>query len=282
MQDDKAQNIDEKTARVFEEMDKSLHNMEQSLGMDHLVVARILDSYAVLLRQNNLRPLDALNMEARAKAIRAKHNREEAEEQSKGLSPTVQEKSFLSAGQLKGVVWVLSILVVGGIAYEAIDVIKATNKIKIRQASKTVVTQPATPENQKGDPPDNSVGDDTNKSADDQNDASPNQPNGTSKTVSLLQIAEEMARIKSLAKEQLSVGQEAEKNQDYQRATQAYVTAVKAEEDASRAYGRQVYTEEMAQCYEGYGRMAEANSHPEINANCQKAAASIRSQITGQ
>ncbi len=47
---------------------------EKVLGAEHPYVARILQNYAALLRQTG-RSTEAENMEARAKAIRAKHAR---------------------------------------------------------------------------------------------------------------------------------------------------------------------------------------------------------------
>ncbi len=51
---------------------RSLTILEKALGPDQLDVAQSLENYAALLRENG-RDTEAIAMEARAKAIRAKH-----------------------------------------------------------------------------------------------------------------------------------------------------------------------------------------------------------------
>ena len=52
----------------------ALKTAEETHGPDHIQVSYCLDNIARLLRSNGVRKLDAINMEARAKAIRIKTN----------------------------------------------------------------------------------------------------------------------------------------------------------------------------------------------------------------
>ena len=54
---------------------RELVNFEKSLGPEHLQLAKSLANYAALLRKTE-RGAEATKMEARAKAIRAKHAKE--------------------------------------------------------------------------------------------------------------------------------------------------------------------------------------------------------------
>lgn len=60
------------TSNPLEQAEISLHEAESLLGADHPDVADRLDDYARLLRQDR-QLLDAVNIEARAEAIRKKH-----------------------------------------------------------------------------------------------------------------------------------------------------------------------------------------------------------------
>ena len=54
---------------------RSLATVEKALGPEHPLVAQSLENYAALLRRTG-RSAEAAKLEARAKAIRAKHARE--------------------------------------------------------------------------------------------------------------------------------------------------------------------------------------------------------------
>ncbi|MBX9720462.1 MAG: hypothetical protein K2X81_03610 [Candidatus Obscuribacterales bacterium] len=301
MESGKASKLDEKTAHLIEEMDKSLHTMEQNLGPDHLVVSKILDSYAKLLRQNNTRHLDALNMEARAKAIRAKHNQQEAEKQSQGIDTENTEKKVLTASKIRLAVWVLSVIALGFITYFAVDAIKRSSQslAKTRNAAKATgpegkivqsdnkidvspnieglsseqSTATETEKSQDASSPDS--GNEPDASANSQN-APALQPNG----MTMLEVAEKILKVKNLAKEKLELGLEAEKQNDMNAAAQDYLDVVKETQETSNKVGRQVCSEEIAQCFEGYGRVADLAGHTDIAKEYEKAAASIREHIS--
>jgi hypothetical protein len=71
--------MDKTTAEQLKATEASLKEAEKRLGTQHPDVADLLMKYAGLLRQVEGRTLDAVNVEARAKAIRAKLYAEEAE-----------------------------------------------------------------------------------------------------------------------------------------------------------------------------------------------------------
>jgi hypothetical protein len=54
--------------------EEALRKAEEANGKDHLSVSYCLDEIVRLLNSNGVRRLDAVNMEARARAIRIKHN----------------------------------------------------------------------------------------------------------------------------------------------------------------------------------------------------------------
>lgn len=54
--------------------EEALRKAEEANGKDHLTVSYCLDEIVRLLNSNGVRRLDAVNMEARARAIRIKHN----------------------------------------------------------------------------------------------------------------------------------------------------------------------------------------------------------------
>ncbi len=301
MESGKAAKLDEKTTRLIEEMEKSLHTMEQNLGPDHIVVSKILDSYAKLLRQNNTRHLDALNMEARAKAIRAKHNQLEAEKQSQGMDTDVAAEKVLTASKIRFTVWVLSVVALGLIAYFAFDAIKRSSQslAKARVAAKPVKTEgeiirsdnridvspsiePANSDQNETSGSESSQGlpaatsDNEQESSRYQEAAIPPLNNG----MTMIEVAEKILKVKTLAKEKLEVGLEAEKQNDMNAAAQAYLDVVKQTQETSNKLGRQVCSEEIAQCFEGYGRMADLAGHTDIAKEYEKAAASIREHIT--
>ncbi len=299
MESGKAPQVDEKTAHLIEEMEKSLHNMEKSLGPDHMVVSKILDSYAKLLRQNNLRHLDALNMEARAKAIRAKHNQKEAEDQSKGLASPGKQQKVLTASQVKFTVWIFSTIVLGFIALQAVDVIKRSGNRLVKSHAGSPATsslgktetlgektqvepgnsvEPGAAAAEPGQSNQNTVSTETIEEKDP--DSGQTISRTTVKTVqsnlTVFELAHQMMAIKNMAKDKLKVGLEAEKEKDFPAATQAYFDVIKVVQDTPKTLGRQVSSEEIAQCYEGYGRMAELDGHSDIAKQYELAAASLR------
>jgi hypothetical protein len=347
MESEKPPVLDEKNARLLEEMEKSLQKMEQTLGKDHPVVGKILDSYAKLLRKNNLRHLDALNMEARAKAIRAKQNQKEAEAQSIGLTfePRPQEKKGLTLVQARVFAWALSLLIVVGLGFAAVDIIKksdrlreiAASRAKNHSTTRTVQIVDDTASRSAGNASDdasgNAASDESGNAAGDAgppaavvgnasgsaagvtsssprlagnagkpgNDAgngvrtqvvyldnrrnpitmqpppeSP-APVNTSQNQISPEVAAKISALKDLAREQLAIGLEAEKEKDYQKATNAYVEVARAAQSAPQQIGRPVYSEEIAQCFEGYARMAVVASHPDIAKEWEQAAVDIRS-----
>lgn len=141
MQENERKQLDEKTVLLIEQTDESLRKMEKTLGPDHPVVGKILDTYAKLLRQNNHRVLDAINMEARAKAIRAKHNQEESEAQAKVFEdgesePKHQQRPLMSAGRLKLFFWVIVVILAGTVTVSGMRTVKTVGKHDVK--TKTV------------------------------------------------------------------------------------------------------------------------------------------------
>ncbi|MBY0357860.1 MAG: hypothetical protein K2W82_07650 [Candidatus Obscuribacterales bacterium] len=61
-------------AAELAEAEAKLAQTEETLGKDDIKVSYCLDKVAEMLRSKKIRTLDAANMEARAKAIRAKHH----------------------------------------------------------------------------------------------------------------------------------------------------------------------------------------------------------------
>lgn len=266
--------LDEKTAKLIAEMDKSLQNMERSLGPEHPVIAKILDSYAKLLRQNNLRHLDAVNMEARAKAIRAKHNQKEAEEQAKDLEPLVHHKKSVSTGQIRAFVWSISILVLLVVSAATVQIIRTglpqtssaivKKKLEIDQMARneiSTVYEDRDPE----------TGELVSKTTITNEPAEPKQ-------VTIFEVAGKLMQIKKLAKTKLKEGLKAEKSKDFETATNAYKTIVDAVESATKSFGRQAHSEEIAQCYSGYARMLELNGSSDLASQYEKEANYIRAQ----
>lgn len=295
MENEKVQ-IDEKTAKMIEEMDKSLKNMEQSLGMDHPVIAKLLDSYATLLRQNKIRPVDALNMEARAKAIRAKNNQKEAQKQSEALSESVAQEKHMSASQLR----LISQCVAGVIAcgflmggyqmYKWFDTqkLKKSSKVNIIRGNRFVESRPRnmadalSANTQLETPPDQT------STSTEQNPSAPDnlgrQPASTQNTPENSQnnnadLAAKTQELKNFAKDKLAQGQAAENEKDFPKASALYFEVVQMAQNTNNTLGKPLFTEEIARCYEGYGRMAELDAHPDIAKQCEQTAAEVRSHL---
>ncbi|MBX9687665.1 MAG: hypothetical protein K2X27_13240 [Candidatus Obscuribacterales bacterium] len=245
MENESQKLLDPKTARIIEELDHSLHNMEQSLGMDHPVVAKVLDSYAKVLRQNKVRPLDALNMEARARAIRAKLNQEEAEKQSLGLETSEQAKPLISTSQLKVLAWIACSMILIGFALLFSDVLKTS----IKNTSLAV---------QKTDSDENPL------DASEEGKREGLEPGSGRKKLTVFQLAKEIMGVKALAKVQLRIGLDAEKKKDYQTAERSYTKAIDAALSLKEITGKSVYSEELAACFEGGKRMAEVNYETDL------------------
>lgn len=138
MEDGEKKSIDPKLALIIQQTEESIGKMEKSLGPDHIVVAQMLDTYAKLLRQHNYRVIDAVNLEARAKKIRAKHNQEEADAQAKKLGSTASGAQIgMSATKIKVVVWTLALVLAGTLMFTATQTMKsvqpAVTKLKLRE-----------------------------------------------------------------------------------------------------------------------------------------------------
>jgi hypothetical protein len=69
--------MDESLTRELKEAEAAIADTERRLGPDSPELADLLQKYAALLRKTERRALDAVNVEARAKAIRAKMYAEE-------------------------------------------------------------------------------------------------------------------------------------------------------------------------------------------------------------
>ena len=390
MGSEESHSVDEKTTRLINEMEKSLHNTENSLGMDHPLVSKILDSYAALLRQKNMRHLDALNMEARAKAIRARHLQKEAEKQAIGLETSHEPTNRISMGKLRGLVWLISIFILIIFGFVGIDVInKSTGEAMkmrlatLRQRNNNPGTEFAGPERAYNIAPnspesikasieaanraaENAAAREANNTAlraareayfradrDADNKAAreaainaavsaardeaikaaraaaaknggliylvekpgnggpeiyrdnagkdgpprvvstetrqvtdpytgqitPIAVTTTQSQSSMIETAEKSQKIKNLAKEALSIGMAAEQEKDYRRATEAYENVVRETQSAPSQIGSPVFSEEIAQCYEGYARMSDLASHPEIAKEWRQAARDVRSHL---
>lgn len=254
--------LDPKTAKLIEEMEKSLHNMEKSLGPEHIVIAKILDSYARLLRNNGLRPVDAVNLEARAKAIRAKHNQEEAEKQSVSLGPIVHQKKKLRTSQAKMIVWLFCLLALAGLILIGMKTTRLSGKhVKDSQSNLEFKT---TYENR--DPQSGELISKTTVTEPGQVDSS---------KLTIFEIAGRLMQIKKLAKQQILVGRKQEKDNDLDAARETYRIVVDAEEDAAKTLGRQAHSIEIAECFERYAALIEQND-PDESVNCRNFAALCR------
>ena len=87
--------MDEKLASELKEAEAAVIETEKKLGPDHPDLADKLQRYANLLRQTEKRALDAVNVEARARAIRAKMYA--ADEQAHGTTTKLSKnKSIIS------------------------------------------------------------------------------------------------------------------------------------------------------------------------------------------
>jgi len=314
MDNEKPVQIDEKTARLIEEMEKSLHNMEKTLGNDHLVVAKILDSYARLLRQNNLRHLDALNMEARAKAIRAKHNQEESEKQGQGLeNQHVEKPTGFTMGHLRIAVWAVSIMVAGFFFYSVVDAIKmsevhmkklrakavrkqtfetydpkqadsATQESPAEQSEKTATTTAADAEAPQADSPQQSEqqADQKLESAEKPAVSQPVAETSAARVQApdgAAAISDRINQVKDEARSNLDAGSQAEGDKDYPKALQAYQSTISNVRTAEQETHHRICSEEIARCYEGYARLAEMDSQHEIAQQWEQAASDVRSHM---
>ena len=290
MENEKVQ-LDEKTARIIEEMDKSLKNMEQAMGPDHMVVAKILDSYAKLLRQKNIRHLDALNMEARAKHIRAKLNQQEDKAQSEGITTTHAQTKSMSTGQARVLVWCVAAVVLSALAYGTYGVIRDTSKMK---AGALRLRNSGAPTSMVGDsnaaplgtgkvedvpqeaPTPQSIEQQVNQAA---ATTAPPQASAENEAAAAA-IAKRTSEVKSFAKEKLAEAMQLESNKDFPAAAQTYASIINTAKQASSEIGRPIYSESIAQALEGYGRMAALDNHPDVAESSDKAAADVRSHIT--
>lgn len=298
MENDKLK-IDDKTARLIEEMDKSLHNMEKSLGPDHPVVSKILDSYATLLRQNNIRHLDAVNMEARAKHIRAKNNQEQEKAQAQGLEP-LKEQKRMSMTQARLLTWCVSGIALIGFGFVTMDVLKASSKhVKAKKAEIKVLEEgtQVVPNSEVENPPPSPTAvsptelpvaqTSTGPSAEQIAEAAIRNmrpPAGeqapSQESVTVLQAGKRILDIKNYAREKVSEGMELERNKQFPLAAETYFTVIQNAQRASNEIGRPIYSEYIAKAFDGYGRMAELDNHPDIAQQSEKAAADIRSHLT--
>lgn len=306
MENDKVK-LDEKTARNIEEMEKSLRNVEQAMGPDHMVVAKILDSYAKLLRQNNIRHLDAVNMEARAKHIRAKHNQQEEKAQMEGLADLKPRKKSMSVGEARILVWCLAGVVTCAIGFGAFEVIKSSTKNikKISQKykkagdedqsyvvdkdGKTVAANEAV-ESGAGTPTEGEqdaqgqVSEQTQVRREVVVNSSGGESSGgksQEQSITVLEFAKKVLEVKSFAKARVAEAMELERNKDFPAAAQAYFSVITTAQQASSQLGRPIYSESIAKAFEGYGRMAELDNHPDIAEQSEKAAADVRSHLSG-
>ncbi len=297
MENEKVQ-VDEKTAKMLEEMDKSLKNMEQTLGMDHPVIAKLLDSYAKLLRQNNIRHLDALNMEARAKAIRAKENKEKAQKQSEGLAETKQEK-HMSSDQMRMVSFGIAGLLACGFLYGGYQMYQWFEHQKDKKVShtfkgiqinrskdgsaqdqepqRTVESQTQLEQSQESNQ-DPNVSTSTEAETNEQGTVTSTTTTTTTR-MNMMEMADKMKALKDFAKTKLADGQTAEQEKDYPKASALYFEVIQNVQNSAQTLGRPTFSEEIAQCYEGYGRMAELDAHPEIAEQCKQTAADVRAHI---
>ncbi len=308
MESPKASNLDEKTGKLIEEMEKSLRNMEKSLGMDHPVVAKILDSYASLLKQNNIRHLDALNMEARARAIRAKHNQLEAEKQTQDIASLGQERR-MSTAQIKLLSRAISICVLIAFTFGGFQVVgwfsnhsKKSAQLRgkdgkilssklpemekislVSEAAGKTKSQESVQENSAGAeqfPEGEFSGSDDGPPLKEQDDSVEKQRLAARvQSLSVFELAEKMLKLKKLATRNLDIGLEAEKAKDFPKASSAYFEVISQVQHAPEDIGRPVVSEDIARCYEGYGRMAELDSKPELSQKCEEAAKWVRAQL---
>lgn len=296
MENQKAPSVDEKTAKVLEEMDKSLHNMEQTLGMDHMLVAKICDSYAQILRQNNIRPLDALNMEARAKAIRAKHNQKEAEAQNKGIDieNMASQPKLMSASQVKVLVWVISVGVLAAMGFGVNEMLKWSNLQQAKKEKQAAQARLEAKQNEEAAKMPNygnmgntgeqqPINPDKTGEAVEQavqraiQNSSPGQVPAQyagQKSAQQLEYEAKCQKIRDLARQQVQIAENLENSRDFVKASDAYYLVIK--EIQANGMPTAAACEDIAKCFDGYGRLAELNARPEVAAECQKNASEVR------
>lgn len=286
MQEGEKKEIDPKVAKLIEGTEESLRNMEKTLGPDHPVVAKILDTYAKLLRQHNYRIIDAINMEARAKAIRAKHNQEEADAQAKMIGTAARPvQQGMSTSKVKLIVWAAALVVGGGIAYAAMQTMNSVTptvgRLKALKAQKEEQKRRAEEEAAAADKAAVDLG--AGPAPAIRNNASGTQPSEEDRDKQRRKAAElqkEHATIQQEIAQLVAHGQEFEAGGSSNDAAEAYQTAYNAGVRAPRnADGSPFACEEMATALERLIAMAQPDS-PDTAA-LQKTLDQLRSQLNG-
>lgn len=265
MQENERKQLDEKTVLLIEQTDESLRKMEKTLGPDHPVVGKILDTYAKLLRQNNHRVLDAINMEARAKAIRAKHNQEEAEAQAKvfedGKSEQkLQQRPLISAGRLKLFFWVVVVVLAGTVTVSGMRTVKTAGKHDVKTKTLKSSTLKKTSESSEVRPGDSTVAADAQSPQVPTDQASEQQPVQSSAPLlrrtadqdngDTTAIREEIAQLAKHGQEYADAGNTAD-------AEESFKTAITIATQASSP-GRPFACEELVLVFDQYATILES------------------------
>lgn len=277
MEENDRQKLDEKTALLIEQTDESLRKMEKTLGPDHPVVGKILDTYAKLLRQNNHRILGAINMEARAKAIRAKHNQEEAEAQAKVFEDTSTHKPIqrqqpgVSASRVRMFFWLVVIILVGTVTVSGMRTVKTVGKhdsakkksLPSTEKTTTSAADPTAPSD--GPPP-----------AAQTDLPTAQQPAPTQTPVkSGEQIDKEFADIKEEIAQLAKHGQEYAEAGNSADAEEAFKTAISTAGNAS-VPGRPFVSDELALAFDQYATILEARGESDKSSEMRNSAKGVR------
>lgn len=295
MQDGDRKPLDEKTALLIEQTEDSLRKMEKTLGPDHPVVGKILDTYARLLRQNNYRVLDAINMEARAKAIRAKHNQVEAEAQAKAFDEdpvlTAQSRPKVSANTLKLMFWLLALVLAGGITVSGMRTMHKVGKIegKKHHHEKQQVASPVG-EGASAESGENSASANQSSSASPPDEEASSAERRESTAHSSLQRPSNVERsepnaeqsapkewegVRSEVTQLVAHGQEYEQSGNTADAEESYKTAIIAAQQVSTP-NRMFVSEDLARAFDYLANLLEAKGNNEGAANMRNNAKGVR------
>lgn len=251
--------IDEKVARLIEETEKSLRSMEQTLGPEHPVVGKLLDSYAKILRQNNVRLLDAVNMEARAKAIRAKHNKtaaakHEAEVPLEAEGRTKGKAKTFSPTQLKFVGWIVAGIVISVMVLSVQKLMSSTAPVLEKaDAKKTSDSAPDT----------HSYSVESVELKDSNGDVVKTLEVKRKDELSVMEYAKGLMHLKRKIVELRKEAHQKEKSGDYDGALDLYQDAVLRSQAGEVELGRRLINKDVVEAYEGYARMLRLQGKPE-------------------
>ena len=293
-EDDDKPLIDEKTAHLLEQTEESLRKMERALGPDHAAVGKILDTYARLLRQNNYRVLDAINMEARAKAIRAKHNQQEAESQAKLFdeqTAVAPSNVRATAATVKAIFWTLALImvvVIGGFVQQSMKTATKGKLTKIQKVKKTTQGKSGSPGESTGAtsepaaaPDTQPAGGEAQKSLEPElSNAQEVKPQGTS--MSKEEFDSKSAGVRGEISKLVVHAREYEQAGNVADAEESYKTAISAASQASSDFGQPVASEDLALAFERLAIILESKGDSVQAASMAKSGKGVRAWLAQQ